>query len=102
MPADPSLVDDTALPEAVRRLVAEVLIVPLERVGPDSALTAELGAESIDFLDMIFRLEDILGRPVAINRWQRYVQERFGAADLAHAITTRVVLEFAQREARGE
>ncbi len=89
---------DAELPEAVRQLVAEVLIVPLERVGLDSALGPDLGAESIDFLDLVFRLEDVLGRPVPIGRWQRYVNERFGNADLMQAITTRVVLEFAQHE----
>ena len=102
MSADPPLVTDQELPEAIRRLIAEVLMVPLERVGPDSALATELGAESIDFLDLVFRLEEVLGRPVPFSLWQQYVNQRFGNQNLADAITTRVVVEFARTTASSQ
>jgi acyl carrier protein len=95
MPADSTVVTGPELMEAVRRLIAEVLIVPLERVLPDSALASDLGAESIDYLDLVFRLEEVLGRPIPISRWQQYLNGRFGSGSLAQAITTRVVVEFA-------
>lgn len=76
MPADSTVVTGPELMEAVRRLIAEVLIVPLERVGPDSVLAGELGAESIDYLDLVFRLEDVLGRPIPISQWQQYLNGR--------------------------
>jgi acyl carrier protein len=94
MPADSTVVTGPELMEAVRRLIAEVLIVPLERVGPDSVLAGELGAESIDYLDLVFRLEAVLGRPIPISQWQQYLNGRFGSGSLAQAITTRVVVEF--------
>src|SRR5689334_25441572 len=43
--------------EAVRVIVAESLGRSLEDVRLDSVLMAELGAESLDFLDIVFRLE---------------------------------------------
>ncbi|TMQ09493.1 MAG: acyl carrier protein [Deltaproteobacteria bacterium] len=43
--------------EAVRAIVAESLGCPLDGVTLDSVLMAELGAESLDFLDIVFRLE---------------------------------------------
>lgn len=43
--------------EKVRLLVADVLAVDAAKVTPTASLIDELGAESIDFLDLVFRLE---------------------------------------------
>jgi len=102
MPADPALVGHGRLDPLVRRLVAEVLVVPLEQVTMGRALIADLGAESIDFLDLVFQLEEALGKPIPFTRWQTYVTQRFGNGDLSQAITTEVVREFAESELRAE
>jgi len=47
--------DDVEL--KVRSIIADSLCVDLEDVGLKSNLIRELGAESIDFLDIMFRLE---------------------------------------------
>jgi acyl carrier protein len=99
VPDDPALVAPEAIPDLVRRIVAEVLMVPREKVGPQTALVAELGAESIDFLDLVFRLEQELGRKIPVARWGSFVEERLAGQDLTQAITTDVFREFAEREA---
>jgi acyl carrier protein len=99
MPADPTLVGDARLAETVRALIADVLMVPLDDVRPHAALVAELGAESVDFLDLVFRLEDALGKKIPVNRWQEFVRQRLGGADLSRAITPEIVIEFARGEA---
>lgn len=43
----------------VQRAVVEALAVDEEEVTPDARLTEDLGAESIDYLDIAFRLEQI-------------------------------------------
>jgi len=43
--------------EIVRAIVAESLGRELEEVGLQSRLMEDLGAESLDFLDIVFRLE---------------------------------------------
>jgi acyl carrier protein len=43
--------------EKVRTLIAEALAASPERVTLDSNLMEELGAESLDFLDIVFKLE---------------------------------------------
>lgn len=43
--------------EAVRKIVAESLGRKTDDVRLDSVLMADLGAESLDFLDIVFRLE---------------------------------------------
>ena len=42
-------------------IVADALDQPAERVTRDSSLVDDLGAESIDFLDIVFRLESAFG-----------------------------------------
>jgi len=99
VPDDPTLVGREGVLGLVRRSVAQVLMVPLERVGPQTALVAELGAESIDFLDLVFHLEQGLGRKIPVARWGSFVDERLAGQELARAITTDVIREFAEREA---
>ncbi|KTD70189.1 MULTISPECIES: acyl carrier protein [Legionella] len=41
----------------VREIVADVLVIDVEEVSLNSRLIADLGAESIDFLDLVFQLE---------------------------------------------
>lgn len=99
MPADPPLVDRQRLGELVRQIIADVLMVPLEQVTPEARLVADLGAESIDFLDLVFRLEEALGVRIPPDCWAQFVAERLPDQDLRTAITTAIVLEFAEREA---
>ena len=48
---------DAAIAEAVRTIVAESLGRPIAEVHLASILMSDLGAESLDFLDIVFRLE---------------------------------------------
>ncbi|MGQ3891830.1 acyl carrier protein [Legionella sp. CNM-4043-24] len=41
----------------VREIIADVLVIDEEEISQDSRLIADLGAESIDFLDLVFQLE---------------------------------------------
>ena len=45
------------LEDVVRQVVSDVRGVPLENVRLDSNLMADLGADSLDFLDVVFKLE---------------------------------------------
>src|SRR5258706_6944577 len=42
---------------SVQEILVDALSVDEEEVTPDATLTGDLGAESIDFLDIVFRLE---------------------------------------------
>lgn len=41
----------------VREIIADVLVIDEDEVALNSRLIADLGAESIDFLDLVFKLE---------------------------------------------
>ena len=47
--------------EKIQDIVAEALYCEKEQVTPNANLMSDLGAESIDFLDIVFRLEKSFG-----------------------------------------
>lgn len=47
--------------EPVRRCVAESLALSVEEIQPESRLVDDLGANSLDFIDIVFTLERELG-----------------------------------------
>jgi acyl carrier protein len=47
--------------QEVQGVLIDALGVDEDEVGPDATLMADLGAESIDFLDIVFRLEKAFG-----------------------------------------
>ena len=55
----------------VATIVADALDQPAEKVTPDASLVDDLGAESIDFLDIVFRLESAFGLKIPEDEiWQ--------------------------------
>ncbi len=64
--------------EKVRTVLVDALGVDDDEVTPSSRLAADLGAESIDFLDIVFRLEKAFG--IKIPRGELF-PENFAAAD---------------------
>ncbi|MFL5483802.1 MAG: acyl carrier protein [Gemmatimonadaceae bacterium] len=100
MPVDPSLVTDKDLTAAVQRIVAQVLMVDPAIVHPETTLYS-LGAESIDYLDLIFRVEEVIHKKVPVSRWESFVRERLPGANLAQAITVAFIAEFAEFERAG-
>ena len=62
----------------VREIIADVLVIDEEEISKQSRLIADLGAESIDFLDLVFQLEKEFG--IKIPRGQL---EKNARGDLA-------------------
>ena len=54
---DVALQITSSVPQRVRELVAEALARDVSEVSIDSVLMSDLGAESLDFLDIVFKLE---------------------------------------------
>src|SRR6266700_2306202 len=57
MPAPAAATDRAAIDEKVRHIIAESLGRDLALVTPEASLTDQLGAESLDFLDIVFKIE---------------------------------------------
>ena len=56
MPDSAVLTQDEIL-DKTRDVLMEALVLDADEVTPEASLTADLQAESIDFLDIVFRLE---------------------------------------------
>ncbi|MDT3395875.1 acyl carrier protein [Streptomyces sp. B1866] len=75
--------DRTQISAAVQQAVVEAVGAEPEEVTPEATLLDELGAESIDLLDILFRLERSLGVRIQASQLAEYVQggipdEEFG------------------------
>jgi acyl carrier protein len=55
------VLDQEEIGARVRRIVALALVIDEAEVTPQSAIIEDLGGESLDFLDIIFRLEKEFG-----------------------------------------
>lgn len=64
--------------DKVAEAIAEALDVDKEEVAPDAILMDDLGAESIDFLDIIFRIENAFGIKIPRGGMQKDILEADG------------------------
>ena len=62
--------------ERMKPLLVEVLGVAPEKIRPESVLVSELGAESIDLLDLSFRLEETFDVRIEANEIERETRRR--------------------------
>jgi acyl carrier protein len=60
--------------EAVREAVVEALALDDDEVTPESTLMEDLGAESIDLLDILFRIEKGTGVKIEASDLGDYIQ----------------------------
>ena len=78
--------ENSELFESVASAVADALGAEPEEVTADATLLDDLGAESIDLLDILFRIERSLGVKITAGELAEYVQggiadDEFGDAD---------------------
>jgi len=62
--------------ERLKPLLMEVLGVALEKIRLESVLVADLGAESIDLLDLSFRIEETFNVTIEGNEIEREASRR--------------------------
>jgi len=55
--ADSAVLTHDEILEKTREVLMEALVLDADEVTPEASLTTDLQAESIDFLDIVFRLE---------------------------------------------
>jgi acyl carrier protein len=50
-----------SIEEQVKKIIAEQLVIELDRVEENSSLSEDLGADSLDNVELIVKLEETLG-----------------------------------------
>ncbi len=61
--------------DKVQNVLVEALVVEDDEVTPEATLVGDLGAESIDFLDIVFKLEKAFD--IKINRGELFPEDVF-------------------------
>ncbi len=64
--------------DELKKAVVETLRVDENSVKPESSLIKDLGAESLDFLDINYRMEQIFGIKMARHFVLEHIEEMFG------------------------
>ncbi|MBF0344682.1 MAG: hypothetical protein HQL06_10685 [Nitrospirae bacterium] len=71
-------IDDNRVLTEVKKAIAETLSIDTEKITPESSLVRDLGAESLDFLDINYRLEQVFGVKMARHFILEHMEEMFG------------------------
>jgi len=85
--------DETVLNE-VRRALTETLRGVPATVAPETSIVRDLGAESLDFLDLNYRLEQTFGIRMARHFFLEHMEEMYGegtAIDATGRLTARAL-----------
>jgi acyl carrier protein len=88
------LVSDARIEEEVRKALGKALRKDPAAMRLDASVTRDLGGTSLDFLDIIFRLEQAFGIRLAHQGVLDHVEEQFGegkAIDASGALTAPAV-----------
>jgi acyl carrier protein len=73
-----NLVSEAAVLEEVKKAIAQTLKLNPEAIEPKHSLMKDLGAESLDFLDINYRLEQAFGIKTARHFVLEHIEEMFG------------------------
>jgi acyl carrier protein len=64
--------------EGVKECLAKVLDIPIESIREDSKIIHDLGADSLDFLDLSFHIQQKFGVAFSPRDDERRLQEKMG------------------------
>jgi acyl carrier protein len=73
-----TLISEQKILEEVAKAISEGLDIKTKRIKPESSLIKDLGAESLDFLDINYRLEQTFGIKMARHSVIEHMEEMFG------------------------
>ena len=80
--------------ERLRVLIGIVLSLPVEQVPQEARLVDDLGAESIDFLDLRFRIEEAFRVKISQSDLLNGIGSDGTAADFRQRCTVRALARF--------
>lgn len=94
----PDNLTEQELLKEVQRVICSVFRVDEANVGPDTSLVSDLGAESIDFLDLGFDLEKIVNEE--LNFRQLFEEKKAQTPEAAPDLTVREIVDYLQARLR--
>jgi acyl carrier protein len=73
-----NLISEATVLEQVKTAIGQTLKIDPGTIQPDHSLMKDLGADSLDFLDIGYRLEQVFGGKMARHPVLEHVEEMFG------------------------
>ncbi|MBF0488183.1 MAG: hypothetical protein HQK98_08500 [Nitrospirae bacterium] len=73
-----TLISDDKVIEELKKAAAETLAIDVATIKADSSLVKDLGAESLDFLDINYRIEQTFAIKMARHFIIEHIEEMFG------------------------
>lgn len=73
-----NLITEDSIIEELKKAIVETLRVEEKSISAESSLTKDLGAESLDFLDINYRLEQTFGVKMARHFILEHLEDMFG------------------------
>ena len=73
-----NIISQAKILEVVRQATADTLRVDVAQVRPECSFVQNLGLESLDFLDINYRLEQAFGLKMARHFYLEHVEDMFG------------------------
>lgn len=84
--------------DRVVKVIADALRIKPEKIKEDSTVFLDLGAESIDVLDIRFRLEKEFGIKIKDGEIIESLGDELSLDDINEIFTTRSTVEFIQKK----
>ncbi len=73
-----NLISEATVLEEVKKAISQTLKVDPAMIQPDQSLMKDLGADSLDFLDISYRLEQVFRMKMARHLVLEHIEEMFG------------------------
>src|SRR5210317_553384 len=73
-----SIITEEKVMEELKKAIVETLRVDEAQIKPETSLINDLGAESLDFLDINYRLEQAFGMKMARHFVLEHIEEIYG------------------------
>lgn len=67
--------------DVVRSCIADELAIAADSISPGTQLVGDLSLDSLDILNVIFRIEQRLKRKFPIQEWQTKIDENGGSME---------------------
>ena len=78
----------------IKDIIVEALRIDPSKVEPDARFIIDLGAESIDVLDIRFRIEAAFGFKISDGEVMRYIGEDLTTEEIEEKFTVESLLEY--------
>jgi acyl carrier protein len=78
----------------IQDIIVQAMRIDPSKVEPDARFFIDLGAESIDVLDIRFRIEQAFGFKISDDEIMRYIGEDLTAEEIQEIFTVESLIDF--------